>query len=430
MEVSSSVYARRVIGVAALLSEVSAWLAATYAVCTVRGEISGLTRAASGHCYFNLKDADGEPALLRCVMFRRAAALLAFAPADGQLVEVRSRLGAYEPRGELQLVVEAMQRAGAGALYEQFLANRARLDALGLFDPARKRALPRHPQSIGVVTSLGAAALHDVLSALSRRAANVRVVVYPCLVQGAEAPASISAAIAMASARSEVDALVVCRGGGSLEDLWAFNDERVVRAIAAAAMPVVCGVGHETDITLADLAADLRAPTPTAAAELVAPEREASWAALAAREGLLTRRLQAVLDQHTQRLDRAAFRLARPEQGVLRRQQDLRVLSHRLVSQAPRQIAVGLERCSALQRRLQLQAQAQLASSVGRVSSTQARLHALDPHRVLARGFAWLEDEHGVAVSSIENMGLGDRFRAVLVDGAAEVQVTARERRP
>ncbi|HZT54938.1 MAG TPA: exodeoxyribonuclease VII large subunit, partial [Burkholderiaceae bacterium] len=262
-------------GVAALVREVGDLLAGRFSVCTVRGEISGFARAASGHCYFNLKDADGGSALLRCAMFRRAAGLLGFAPHDGQLVELRGRLGVYEPRGELQLVVEAMQGAGAGALYEQFLRIRARLEAQGLFDPARKRALPAYPRAVGVVTSLGAAALHDVLTALARRAPQVRVVVYPSLVQGAAAPAALAEAIALAGRRAEVDALIVCRGGGSLEDLWAFNDEAVVRAIVAAPMPVVCGVGHETDLTLADLCADLRAPTPTAAAELVAPTRDA-----------------------------------------------------------------------------------------------------------------------------------------------------------
>ncbi|MBC8059017.1 MAG: exodeoxyribonuclease VII large subunit [Rhizobiales bacterium] len=251
--------------VASLVREVGEVLAGRFSACTVRGEISGFARAASGHCYFNLKDADGGSALLRCAMFRRAASLVAFAPREGQLVEIRGRLGVYEPRGELQLVVEAMQGAGAGALYEQFLRIKARLEAHGLFDDARKRALPGYPRAVGVVTSLGAAALHDVLTALARRAPQVRVIVYPSLVQGAGAPQALAEAIGLASRRAEVDALIVCRGGGSLEDLWAFNDELVVRAIVAASVPVVCGVGHETDVTLADLAADLRAPTPTAA---------------------------------------------------------------------------------------------------------------------------------------------------------------------
>ncbi|HZE91206.1 MAG TPA: exodeoxyribonuclease VII large subunit, partial [Rhizobacter sp.] len=233
VEPSSPPPERLVWGVAALVHAVSDALASRFAACTMRGEVSGFSRAASGHAYLSLKDADGANALIRCAMFRRAASLLDFAPADGQLVEVRGRLGVYEPRGELQFIVESMQRAGAGALFEQFLKLKARLEAEGLFDPQRKRELPPYPRRVGVVTSLGAAALRDVLAALARRVPHVEVVIYPTLVQGAEAPPALVEAIAMAGRRSEVDVLIVCRGGGSLEDLWAFNDERVVRAIAA-----------------------------------------------------------------------------------------------------------------------------------------------------------------------------------------------------
>ncbi|MEY3273574.1 MAG: exodeoxyribonuclease 7 large subunit/superoxide dismutase [Pseudomonadota bacterium] len=246
---------RAVWGVASLLLATTDALAARFGAVAVCGELSGLARAASGHVYFSLKDTDGAPALLRCAMFRRAATLLDFAPADGQQVELRGRLGVYEARGELQLVVESMRRVGEGALYEEFLRRRARLAAEGLFDVARKRPLPPQPRALGVVTSLAAAALRDVITALQRRAPQVRVVIYPAPVQGAEAPAALVEALATAGRRAEVDALLLVRGGGSLEDLWAFNDERLVRAIAACPLPVVCGVGHETDVTLADLAA-------------------------------------------------------------------------------------------------------------------------------------------------------------------------------
>ena len=266
--------------VAALLVATADALASRFGAVTVRGELSGFSRAASGHCYFSLKDAGGAPALLRCAMFRRAASLVDFAPADGQQVELRGRLGVYDARGELQLVVESLQRVGAGALFEEFLRRRARLAAEGLFEPGRKRPLPSYPRALGIVTSPGAAALRDVLTALQRRSPQVRVVIYPSLVQGADAPAALVAALQRAGDRAEVDALLLVRGGGALEDLWAFNDERVVRAIAACPLPVVSGVGHETDITLADLVADLRAATPTAAAELAAPlqsEALLSW---------------------------------------------------------------------------------------------------------------------------------------------------------
>jgi len=269
----------RVWSVGALVGAVASLLEQELPACSVGGEISGFSRAASGHCYFTLKDPGGGAAL-RCAIFRRAAALLDFAPVEGQRVELRGRLAVYEPRGELQFIAEAMQSAGAGALYERFLRLRARLEAEGFFDPALKRPLPPHPRAIGVVTSLAGAVLHDVATTLARRSPHVQVVIYPSVVQGIDAPAALCQAIALAGRRGEVDILVVCRGGGSLEDLWAFNDERVVRAIRAAPMHVVSGVGHETDVTLADLAADLRAPTPTAAAELVAP------ATAALRQGL------------------------------------------------------------------------------------------------------------------------------------------------
>jgi hypothetical protein len=250
----------RVWTVGALVEAVAALLEDGFPACTVSGEIAGFARAASGHCYFTLKDASGS-ASLRCAMFRRAASLLDFAPAEGQRVELRGRLGVYGPRGELQFIAEAMRAAGAGALYERFLRLRARLESEGLFDAATKRPLPPHPRAIGIVTSLAGAALHDVATTLARRSPHVHVVVYPSAVQGSDAPAALCAAIRLAGERREVDVLVLCRGGGSLEDLWAFNDERVVRAVHEAAMHVVSGVGHETDVTLADLAADLRADT-------------------------------------------------------------------------------------------------------------------------------------------------------------------------
>ena len=415
--------------VADLVREVADQLAARFSVCAVRGEVSGFSRAASGHCYFNLKDAAGGSAMLRCAMFRRAASLLDFAPRDGQQVEVRGRLGVYEPRGELQMVVEAMQGVGAGALYEQFLRLRARLEGQGLFDAGRKRALPAYPRAVGVVTSLGAAALQDVLTALQRRAPQVRVVVYPSLVQGAAAPQALADAIALASARAEVDVLVVCRGGGSLEDLWAFNDELVVRAIVSASMPVVCGVGHATDVTLADLAADLRAPTPTAAAELVAPTREACAAALAARTALLGRRVRELLDTRAQRLDRLAMRLARPGHELARQQQALSLLAHRLAAHMPRASALQRERLQRAADALRRGRTADLVARQRQLDALAGRLRTLDPQQVLARGYAWLTDAEGRAVMSVQQLTVGGVLRTVLHDGSATASVTGVERR-
>lgn len=398
-------------------------LSARFSACVVRGELSAFSRAASGHCYFSLKDADGEAALIRCAMFRRAASLVDFAPGDGQLVEVRGRIAVYEPRGDLQFVVESMQRAGAGALFEQFLRLKAKLEAEGLFAPERKRPLPRFPRRIGVVTSLGAAALHDAVTSFARRAPHVEIVVYPSLVQGAEAPAALVAAIVAANAHAAVDVLVVCRGGGSMEDLWAFNDERLVRAIVASAIPVISGVGHETDVTLADFAADVRAPTPTAAAELVVLALQDCLSALDGFAQRMQRRVAHVLDSHAQRLDAGALRLARPTRMLQRQSHTLDLLEQRLRNAARRSVETreaGLQRLGArLSPAIRL---VQSRRGMG-IDALQARLSALDPRRVLARGYAWLADTEGSPVQSVSQLQPGQSLRAVLVDGSAQVAV-------
>ena len=279
--------APRIWEVGALCRAVADALQARFNPVAVRGEITGFSRASSGHCYFSIKDTQGQ---IRCAMFRSAASRLDFVPRDGELVELRGRLGVYEARGDLQLVVESLQRAGQGALFEQFLRLKARLEAEGLFDTARKRPLPLMPRGIGLVTSPGAAALHDVVTALRRRVPHLPVVLVPALVQGEGAAPSLCTALSklylMAQAgqapgadlakNPPIDVILLVRGGGSIEDLWAFNDEQLARTIVQSPVPVVSGVGHETDFTVADFCADLRAPTPTAAAELVAPPRAAA----------------------------------------------------------------------------------------------------------------------------------------------------------
>jgi exodeoxyribonuclease VII large subunit len=417
-------------GVSALLLATSDALAARFGAVAVRGELSGLVRAASGHCYFSLKDAAGAGGVLRCAMFRRAASLLDFAPADGQQVDVRGRLGVYEARGELQLVVESMQRVGAGSLYEEFLRLRARLQGLGLFDSARKRPIPAFPRAVGVVTSLGAAALRDVLTTLQRRAPHLRVVLYPSLVQGAEAPAALVAALQLAGRRAEVDTVLLVRGGGALEDLWAFNDERVVRAVVACPLPVVCGVGHETDITLCDLAADLRAPTPTAAAELAAPLRDEALALLQARQLALQRAVQRRLQQQAQRVDTLALRLGQPGRALWGQAERLAALQQRLhQALAQRRARHGLEPAQRAQR-LALAVRQQLARHGLRMDAMAHRLRGLDPAQVLQRGYAWVEGEGGRPVVSVHALKPGQRVRAVWADGRAEAQVTAVEPLP
>ena len=416
--------ARLVWSVAALVQAVADALAARFGACAVRGEVSGFSRAASGHCYFTLKDASGGAALLRCAMFRRAAALLDFVPQDGQLVELRGRLGVYEARGELQLVVESMQRAGAGALFEQFLKLKARLEADGLFDAARKRPLPPYPRRLGVVTSLGAAALHDVLTTLARRSPHVEVLVYPSAVQGAEAPAALSAALALVAQRNEVDCVILCRGGGSIEDLWAFNDERVVRAVCALPMPLVCGVGHETDVTLADFAADLRAPTPTAAAELAAPDARACLNALQLAADLLQRRVHDLLDGRAQRLDTLALRLARPAEAMRHRVQRLDLLAYRWVAATRRGLEQRRAHIEQLQARLPRTAAMQVSMQGRGLTALDARLRALDPQHVLARGYAWLSHPNGQAVTGVAGLEAGATLLARLADGNASMTVT------
>lgn len=418
----------RIWSVSALVQAVGDTLSARFATCVVRGELSGFTRAASGHAYFTLKDEHGQAAL-RCAMFRRAFAGVEFQPADGMLVEVRGQLAVYEARGELQVVVDGMRQAGAGALYEQFLRLKARLEAQGLFDPARKRDLPRFPRRVAVITSPAAAAWRDVMTALARRAPHVEVVLIPTAVQGAEAPAQIVQAMAELAlahrAGLPFDAAILCRGGGSLEDLWAFNDERVVRAVVGCPVPLVCGVGHETDVSLADLAADLRAPTPTAAAELVAMERDAALEAQGRLFQRMEHRLRQRLDGLNQRLDQAAMRLARPAQvlsGLERRQA---LLAQRLAQARDQRLRGARADAGVLQARLMAATKTQWPAQHHRIDVLAGRLHALDPRRVLERGYAWLSDPQGRPLTSVAQVQADDVVQGVLADGVLQMRVTA-----
>ncbi len=411
------------LSVALLLQMLSSTFAMRFGDVSVEGEVTGFTRAASGHCYFSLKDADGAPAMMRMALFRRSAAALRFAPQDGQRVRVRGRVALYEPRGELQFVAESMEPAGQGALYEQFLRLKAQLEAEGLFATARKRPLPRFPQQVGLITSLGAAALHDVCTALRRRAPHVSVLIFPSLVQGLEAPAQLFEALRRANAHDGLDVLLLVRGGGSLEDLWAFNDPQLVRAVAASRLPIVCGVGHETDITLCDLAADLRAPTPTAAAELVAPPREELLRQLSRAQQLLQERMARRLDTQAQRLDRLSLRMARPTQGVQRHQQRLALLRQRLQRAVQQRLQVEQRRLDRFQPRLPALSQAQLQRQQQRLARLESQLQAMAPEHVLARGFAWLDDGKGQPLTRAAQLKPGQRVRAVLQDGRAELQV-------
>lgn len=417
----------RIWQVGALCRAIADALDARFNPVAVRGEVSGFSRAASGHCYFSLKDESGQ---IRCAMFRRAASLLDFAPRDGELVEVRGRLGVYEPRGDLQLVVESMSRAGQGALFEQFLRLKAKLEGEGLFDGARKRELPLMPRGIGVVTSLGAAALHDVVTALQRRVPHIPVIVAPSAVQGASAPAELVAALQQLYARAGqglVDVILLVRGGGSIEDLWAFNDERLARTVAQSPVPVVCGVGHETDFTIADFVADLRAPTPTAAAELVAEPRAVWLGALDLLRDRLQDAQQAYVDRQSQRLDLVAGRLGRPSGLVARQRLALSSQSQRLryaVSHALVQRRRDLQQLEqawpqAVQRSLQGQRQ--------RLDRAGLRLQLLDPSLVLQRGYAWLSDAQGRTITRAAQTHAGQALQATLADGKVDLTVSPRK---
>ncbi len=429
LEASEADIQRVVWGVAALVHAIGDALAARFGACTVRGELSGYTRAASGHCYFNLKDAHGDAASIRCAMFKRAAGMLQFQPVDGQQVQLRGRVAVYEPRGELQFIVEAMQRSGDGSLYEQFLRIKEKLQAQGLFDSARKRPIAAHPRRVGVVTSLDAAALHDVASSLARRSPHVELIVYPSLVQGSEAPAALVAAIEVAGRRREVDTLLVCRGGGSMEDLWAFNDERVVRAIAASPIPVISGVGHETDSTLADFVADLRAPTPTAAAELCAPSTADNLALLAAAALGMRRRVHRVIETEAQRVDGLAMRSLRPAEAVRQQMQSLALRSHRLVSATIRATTACRRDLQGTAERFQRASAVPTQRAAQALDRLDARLRGLDPAAVLRRGYARLSDGSGRALVSASQLSVGQSVHAVLADGVADAQITSVTRR-
>jgi exodeoxyribonuclease VII large subunit len=421
--------APRVLGVAELLLAASDALQTRLGAVSVCGELSGFTRAASGHCYFTLKDADGANAVLRCAMFRRAAALLDFSPRDGQHVEVRGRVLIYEPRGELQCVVEALLPRGAGSMYELFLRQKARLQAAGLFDAARKRPIEKYPRALGVISSTAGAALHDVLTTLARRSLHVPVIVYPSAVQGADAPAQLVRALQLAGRRAEVDTLIVCRGGGSIEDLWSFNDEAVVRAIAGSTLPVVCGVGHETDVTLADLAADLRAPTPTAAAELAAPLRDELLQALDGAARRAARAWQQRVDRTAQQLDWLSARLTQKVGTLQPQHHGLERLAQRARFAWAQRLAAATQTLSHVAAGWQSARDRGGPYRAARLDTLANRLALLDPQRVLSRGYALIETGTGHVVTSPQQLRVGQRLRVSLARGAADVVPAAVQER-
>nr|UCQ30638.1 exodeoxyribonuclease VII large subunit [Edwardsiella piscicida] len=410
-------------------------------------EISNLSQPASGHWYFTLKD---DKAQVRCAMFRNSNRRVTFRPQNGQQVLVRASITLYEPRGDYQLIAESMQPAGDGLLQQQFDALKQRLQAEGLFDVGHKQPLPSPARCVGVITSASGAALHDMLHVLRRRDPALPVVIYPSAVQGAEAPGQLVRAIALANQRAECDVLIVGRGGGSLEDLWSFNDERVARAIFASHIPIVSAVGHETDVSIADFVADLRAPTPSATAEVVSRNRDELLRRLLSQRQRLDMALDYTLARRRQRLQQLRHRLEQqhPQLRLARQQARLLNLRRRLeeaidtrLRLAERRWRLSGERLQQrspahtlrqqqyrlqqLNHRLESQLQRSVAARRERFSALCARLEGISPLATLARGFSVTQRDDGLLLRRREQVAPGDTLRTRLEDGWVESQVTA-----
>ena len=432
-----------VMTVTALNQAVAQLLERNLPLTWVSGEISNYTRAASGHWYFTLKDSGAQ---VRAVMFRGRAQYADFQPKEGDKVEVRALVTLYAPRGDYQLSVEAIRRAGVGNLYEAFLRLKAQLGQEGLFDPERKRPLPAFVRSIGIVTSPQAAALRDVLTALHRRAPHVNVILYPTPVQGEGAGLKIAQAIATAADRQECDVLLVCRGGGSMEDLWSFNEEVVARTIVNCPMPVIAGIGHETDFTIADFAADLRAATPTAAAELAATPRAEWLQALQRQAQVLNRCMRRFLDDHAQTLDWQSRRLQSPKATISAKRLQLVNLARNLnqstsmaVRQARHELVQATQTWRALspdisahrlqladwQRRLKNATQHDISRQRQHLQALQTQLEMLNPQRTLERGYAIISDHKGKALRNTSELKPQTLLQVRLATGAAEVGISS-----
>ena len=443
MSAGESIAGPAVLSVSALNQAVARLLERSFPLAWVSGEVSNFTRAASGHWYFTLKD---DAAQVRAVMFRGRAQYADFTPREGDKVEVRALVTLYAARGDYQLGVEAIRRAGVGNLYEAFLALKAKLEAEGLFDPASKRPIPAFATTIGIVTSPQAAALHDILTALQRRAPHCHIVIYPTPVQGASAGERIAAAIATAGSRNECDVLLVCRGGGSIEDLWAFNHEAVARAIAASPMPVISGVGHETDFTITDFAADVRAPTPTAAAEL-ATRAQSDWLAqLSTYGGDLEHAWRRQLAERIQTVDWLARRLISPAAAITHDRLRLQSLRHRLGHATRIPLTQARHRLTQLATRLRAELpgtaapRIRLVDQARRLTSRMAatrvlrqqalaalatQLEMLNPQRTLERGYAIVTDPRGAIVRSPAALHPRELVGVRLAQGSAQIGIAS-----
>ena len=371
----------------------------TFPLFWVSGEVSNFTRAASGHWYFSLKDSSAQ---VKCVMFKGRNSYVDFMPREGDKIEARCTVTLYEARGDFQLTVEFVQKAGLGALFEAFEKLKLKLTHEGLFDAAYKQAIPKYPKTIGIVTSPDAAALRDVLTTIKRRNPAINIIIYPTPVQGKGAATQIAKAIHTANKRAECDTLIICRGGGSMEDLWQFNEEVVARAIDDSAIPTISGVGHETDFTICDFVADVRAATPTAAAELASQDMQTLKTQLIAIWNQLGRRIDAGLQTHAQKLDFLARRLISPLQ----------------------QIEIKTNQVKQLQRRMNIGLQRHLETKNMHLLSLQNSLAQLNPQNVLARGYAIINKKNGELVQSIQQIKPSEEINIHLADGEVGATIT------
>jgi exodeoxyribonuclease VII large subunit len=436
--------ARAVLSVGELNRSAKALLEQAFPLLWVAGEISNIKCYGSGHWYFSLKDEDAQ---VRCVMFRDKNQYLDWQPRDGMRVEVRALVTLYHARGDFQLSVETIRRAGSGALFEAFEQLKVRLGKEGLFAPERKKPLPLFPKQIGIITSPAAAALHDVLSTLQRRMPSMPVIVYPTPVQGAGASARIAAAVQKAADRAECDVLILCRGGGAIEDLWAFNEEIVARAIAACPIPIISGIGHETDFTIADFVADVRAPTPTGASQLVCPDREELIRLGEILWGRMRRGMQRCIESRMQHADMLECRLIHPGKRIndrlaylerlrkrfagswLRHSESkmwrLRELDQRITIASP-DISRLAERQRELGLRLRRAIAVRLETLTMNMQRRQADLAHLNPKSVLERGYSIAFAADGEVLRNSDQIDVGDTIRVVFAKGWSKASVTGR----
>lgn len=429
------------LSVSQLNREAKRLLEASFSLIRVEGELTNFARPASGHWYFTLKDPQAQ---VRCAMFRNRSQLLSFRPKEGDQVIVTAKVSLFEGRGDFQLICEQMMPSGEGQLQKAFEQVKQELNQLGFFDPARKRPLPKHPRRIGVITSASGAAIHDILHVLQRRFPSLPVNLYPSAVQGTEAADQIVAALALANRHAECDVLILGRGGGSLEDLWPFNEVRVAEAILRSAIPVVSAVGHETDTTISDLVADYRAPTPSAAAEVLSPDQQALFDRLLQHQSSLFRQISRRLQQAQQGLDLQQLRLKHPGERLQQQAKQLTQIESKLCRLQQQQLQQAFKSLIQTEQRLDRQTpkfnqqtlrlnqlsvqlrqrmESQITTQRYALQQTARRLNNISPLATLDRGFSLLMDQQGQVIQSVTQAATGDIFQARLKDGELRCQV-------